>query len=325
MDVLIPRRLSVVVPTRDRPDLLRQALASIRAVEGPDVTCEIIVGDNGGDPLSRVVAEEFGAIHIPVSRPGAGAARNAGLVAATGDYVAFLDDDDIWLDNHVRQHLQFLDANPDVEGVFAQVVPIDDEMRQLDEPWPFRAPHEGEDLVRSMLSGYYPQIGATIVRSSAVKAVGLFDETLLGDQDWDWQLRLTRRRTMRYIAHPCVLFRQRPPGSYDALRLRRLGFGRRVFLRHALPEWRLWPSPRGLLRSYQNVLWQYYEYFVSAAAERAEAGAPRKDILRAIWGAFRTFPLRASYHLVAPKPLRRAFIASISPRRVSPATMSSAN
>lgn len=324
MDLLKPR-VSVVVPTRDRPDLLRQALASIRAVEGADLAFEIIVGDNGADPRSRAAAEEFGAIHVPVPRAGAGAARNAGLLAATGDYVAFLDDDDLWLDNHVRRHLEFLDLNPDVEGVFGQVIPVDDDLRHLDDPWPFRAPHEGEDLVRSMLSGYYPQIGATIVRASAAKAVGLFDESLLGDQDWDWQLRLTRRRAMRYIPHPCVLFRQRPPGSYDALRLRRLGFGRRVFLRHALPEWRLWPSPKGLLQAYQNVLWQYYEYFVTAATERAEAGAPRKEILRAIWGAVRTFPLRAGYHLVAPKPLRRALVASLSSGRAPPPAVSGAN
>ena len=110
-----------------------------------------------------------------------------------------------------------------------------------------------------------------------------------------------------------MLFRQRPPGSYDALRLRRLGFGRRVFFRHALPEWRVWGSLRGLMNSYRDVMWQYYEYFTTAAVERAEAGG-REDVWRAIWGAWRTFPLRATYHLIAPKPLRKALISSLTQR-----------
>jgi glycosyltransferase involved in cell wall biosynthesis len=315
VDVLTGKRLiSVVVPTRNRPDFLRQALASIRAHEANDLTFEIIVGDNGDDPASARAAAEFGAIHIPVAQNGAGAARNAGLNAATGEFIAFLDDDDVWQPSHVRPHLAILDANPEVEGVLGQVMAVDEQLNELAGPWPWNPPLEGDALVREMLSGYYPQIGATIVRASAAKAVGLFDVALLGDQDWDWQIRLARRRKLAFTPTPCVLFRQRPPGSYDALRLRRLGFGRRVFLRHALPERRVWPSLGAMRHSYRDVMWQYYEYFVTAAIARAPAGR-REDIWRVVWGAWRTFPLRATYELIAPKPLQRAFFASLSPMR----------
>lgn len=314
------RLISVIVPTRDRPDTLRQALASIRALEADDITFEILVGDNGSDPESRKVASDFGAIHIPVSDKGAAAARNAGLKAATGEFLAFLDDDDIWLPSHVRQHLQIFDANPEIEAVLAQVIAVDNDLRELDEPWPVRAPTEPDALVKAMLGGYYPQIGATIVRASVRDAVGLFDLALLGDQDWDWQLRVARRRKVSYLKLPCVLFRQRPPGSYDALRLRRLGFARKVFLRHALPEWRVWGSPKAMLNSYRDVIWQYYEYFVDAAVARAEAGEP--GVLRAILGAMRVFPARAAFHLVAPKPLRKALFTSLlSHRPARPASL----
>ncbi len=308
------RLISVVVPTKDRPDTLRQAVASIRALEGEDFTFEILIGDNGSDPESRKVASDFGAIHIPVAEKGAAAARNAGLKAATGEFIAFLDDDDVWLDNHVRSHIRTLDANPQVEAVMAQVVPVDGDLRPLDQPWPVRLPDGSAAAVKDMLSGYYPQIGATVVRASARDAVGPMDLALLGDQDWDWQLRLARRRKTTFIALPCVLFRQRPPGSYDALRFRRLGFGRRVWLRHAIPEWRVWRSPRGLLRSYRDVMWQYFEYFSEAAATRAAADADKAEIWRAIWGAFRVFPFRTALHLVGPKPLRKAFFTALAPR-----------
>lgn len=319
MDVLTAKRcVSVVVPTRNRPDTLRQALASIRALEADDLTFEILVGDNGADPQTKAVAEEFGAKHFPVSQNGAGAARNAGLAAATGDFIAFLDDDDVWLPEHVRPHLAQLDADPDLEGVLAQVIAVDDGLRPIDDgPWPWRPPPLGDGLVRTMLSGYYPQIGATIIRRAVREGVGPFDVALLGDQDWDWQLRLARRRKLGFSETPCVLFRQRPPGSYDELRLRRLGFGRRVFFRHALPEFKVFGKVRALTQAYRDVMWQYYEYFVEAAVARAEAGAERKEIWRAIWGAWRTFPMRATFHLIAPKPLRKALFRSLSLHRRS--------
>ena len=99
-------RVSVIVPTRDRPALLREALASIRAIETDALTFEILVGDNGKDAASRAAAEEFGAIYLPVERAGAGAARNAGLKVASGEFIAFLDDDEIapptWLAELLR-------------------------------------------------------------------------------------------------------------------------------------------------------------------------------------------------------------------------------
>lgn len=305
------RRVSVVVPTRDRPTMLRQALASIRALEGEDLSFEIIVGDNGAALETGRVAAEFAARHIKVGRDGAGAARNAGLEAASGEFIAFLDDDDVWQRGNVRAQLALLDAEPQLEGAIGQVVCVDQDLRPTTAPWPATAPGAGDELVRGMLSGYYPQIGATLVRAGAAKAVGAFDEMLLGDQDWDWQLRLARRRKLGFVAEPCVLFRQRPPGSFDALRLSRLGFARRVFLRHALAEWRIWRSPAQLADAYREALWQYYVYFNEAAVERAEAG-DGASAMRAVWGAVRTFPLRAAVHLVTPKPLRRAMAVSLS-------------
>lgn len=301
------RTVSVIVPTRDRPAYLRQALESIRAIEGADLHLEILVGDNGSSQETTGVAEDMGARHFKVSRNGAGAARNAALEAATGDFIAFLDDDDVWLSGNIRAQLSVLDANPDLEGVLGQVVCTDQDLRPTMSAWPSESPGEGDDLVRAVLSGYYPQLGATLVRASVARAVGPFDEALLGDQDWDWHVRLARRRKLGFVAEHCVLFRQRPPGSFDTLRLRRLGFARQVFFRHAWAERALWKDWRSMLGAYREVLWQYYVYFTEAAAERARAG-DRQSARRAIWGAFRTFPLRAAYHLVAPKPLRAALI-----------------
>ena len=184
------RRVSVVVPTCDRPALLAQALASIRALEGADLAFEIIVGDNGRSPGTAEVAAAFGASRVLAAR--AGAARNAAARRATADVVAFLDDDDVWLPGHIRPHLAHLDRAPAVDMVLGQIINVDAGLAPTYGPWPADLPEDGAGVVRRMLGGYFPQIGGTVVRASVLRTTGLFDEMLLGDQDWDWHLRVAR-------------------------------------------------------------------------------------------------------------------------------------
>ena len=99
-------RVSVIVPTRDRPELLAQALASVRANESRGFELELVVAGDGASLESRSVAERFGAVWVESRKHGAAAARNAGLGAATGRFIAFLDDDEFpaagWLLNLFR-------------------------------------------------------------------------------------------------------------------------------------------------------------------------------------------------------------------------------
>lgn len=308
------RRVSVIVPTRDRPAMLRQALASIRAIEGPDVEFEILVGDNGRTEETRTLAEEFGAVYIPVEEEGAGPARTAGLRAATGQFIAFLDDDDVWLDTHLRPHLDLLQSNSALEAVIGQAIYTDPNLVRQGDPWPAEHPGEGDDLLRRMLSGFFPQIGTLVVRSHVRERVGEFDARLIGGQDLDWMMRIARLRTLGFTPTPSVLFRGRPPGSYDALQRRRIGFDRRVFLRHAVPEWRVFGSPREFIRGYHGSLRHFYHYFVGAAHERLDGGS-RFGAARALTTAVINLPLLAAADLIKDTPLRRGVRGVVLGRR----------
>jgi len=309
----LPRRLSVIVPTRDRPELLRQALASIRAVEAQDFSLEILVGDNGSLQETKDVAAEFGAVHLLAQGVGASAGRNAGLAAASGDYIAFLDDDDVWLSGHLRAHFDALDADPTIDGVLGQVIYADRDLNPSGPPSPAVHPGDGDEMLRKMLSGWFPQIGTLVVRKPAAQAAGLFDPKLLGGQDLDWMLRIARKRRLAMTMTPCVLYRGRPPGSYDALQRRRVGFDRQVFLRHALPEWRIWKSLHAFGSAYSLTLWHFYQYFIEAADDRARRGL-RFDAAKAIFAAVSVFPLRGVYHAVKPgTPLNQAVRRALAP------------
>jgi glycosyltransferase involved in cell wall biosynthesis len=119
-------RLSVVIPTRDRADILAVTLASLRAQEGVAGECEIVVVDNGSsDGTSEVLRRAADGPGLPLRslrepRPGPAAARNAGVRAARGAVVLFLGDDTRPADPRVLGgHLQAHDGGP--MGVLGRV------------------------------------------------------------------------------------------------------------------------------------------------------------------------------------------------------------
>jgi glycosyltransferase involved in cell wall biosynthesis len=308
-----PTKVSVIVPTDNRPALLSGALASIRALQAEDLTFEILVCDNSGLTENQSVAEQWGAKYIRVSQRGASAARNAGLRAASGEFIAFLDDDDVWLPTHVRPHIALLEKDESLDAVAGQFFCTDPDLQPAGPAWPTDFPKGRNAILKCMLSGYYPQIGATVVRRRVLDTIGFLDETLHSSEDWDWHLRIARYGAVGFVPVACVYFRQRAAGSFDALRLFRIKYARRVFLRHALGELRIWNSPRDLLAAYYAAVWQFYEYFFTAATDRKSEG-DAKGVRRALYGAFSTLPARALKDSLRATPLRDAALFLIKPR-----------
>lgn len=300
------------MPTCNRSEQLGRALASIRAVEGPDLCFEIFVGDNGACPDTPRIAAEYGAIHVRATVKGASGSRNAAMALATGDYIAFLDDDDAWLPGHVRPHLALLDQRPDLDGVIGQVRLSDMAHRTLRGmgDWPDRHPGEGDDLARRMLSGFFPQIGTAVVRASVRESSGLFDPKLIGGEDLDWLMRLAGRHALGFVPTPCILFAQRKVGDYDALHRLRINFDRKVFRRHAHRHWRIWRSPLDYMRAYSGTLMHFFTYFAQVAQMSAKSGH-RLRALGAIRTAIAIFPLRAAKHLATDTPLREALVTGL--------------
>jgi glycosyltransferase involved in cell wall biosynthesis len=305
------------VPTCDRTPQLRRALESVRAIESPDVRFQILIADNGSCPDAKTVAAEFGAIYLKVDQKGPSAARNAAMFKANGDYLAFLDDDDAWQAGHIRPHLKLFEENPALDMVIGQVTSVDEQHVQFGDPWLSDFPATGPDLLRRMLSGYFPQVGAILVRMRVRDQVGGFDVKLTGGEDLDWLLRIAGEGQVGFVQTPCVLFTHRRVGTFDKLQLSRLKFDQRVFYRYALRWWRIWRSPMEFSRAYSGTVMHFYRYFVDAALDRAERGE-RASATAAVWCAFRIFPLRAVKHLFGPTKLRSAVGALLSARGPAP-------
>jgi glycosyltransferase involved in cell wall biosynthesis len=190
--------VSIIIPTFNRPGHLRECLQSIAAQTFSD--WEAIVINDAGEPVERVAAE-FGqhrlrVIHLPAKR-GQVAARKRGVEIARGKYIAFCDDDDLWLPAHLGGLVDVLDAGAGLAYSDAEIVvfenagqgrvPVRREEFAFDyDPW----------LLRHW--NFIPPSTAAYPRDLH-EQLGTFDEAMEDYWDWDWWLRIDSRYPVRHV------------------------------------------------------------------------------------------------------------------------------
>jgi glycosyltransferase involved in cell wall biosynthesis len=179
---------SVIVPVFNRANTLGEALRSVLAQTDQDF--EIIVVDDGSkdDPLSVVKALDDSRIRF-VRQPnrGGGAARNTGIDLARGQFIAFLDSDDIFLPHHLESMRRLLDGTRDTVG-YAQMLVDRGVGRTIVKPP--RAIAAGEHMATYLLCerGFVPTITVVVPREHAKRV--RYSETLRAAEDTDFAIRL---------------------------------------------------------------------------------------------------------------------------------------
>jgi glycosyltransferase involved in cell wall biosynthesis len=177
--------VSVVVRTLDRPALLREALASLAAQSYRPL--EVVIVNDGGTSVHDVVAKACGDLRlVEVTHPtprGRAAAANAGVAAAHGEWVVFLDDDDLFLPGHVETVLgSAREAATEVAYAACRLDHLDEGSSEV-----LAEPYSPATL---LLANYVPTCSVIVSRRS-VLAAGGFDESLPFLEDWDLWLRLS--------------------------------------------------------------------------------------------------------------------------------------
>ncbi|MDE2764858.1 MAG: glycosyltransferase family 2 protein, partial [Chloroflexota bacterium] len=189
-----PPKVSVIIPTHNRAALLPRAVNSVLAQTYADFEL-LIVDDCSTDDTPAVIGgfadPRIRAFRHDMSRS-ASAARNTGLAQALGEYLAFLDDDDEWLPAKLEGQARLLDASSaDVGMVYGWMDSVDDATGRVTPT--YRSTIEG-DIFEDALALDVP--GPTIVllvRASAAREVGGFDERLSRYDDADFICRIAER------------------------------------------------------------------------------------------------------------------------------------
>jgi Glycosyl transferase family 2 len=206
--------VSVIVPTRNRPGFLRQAVTS--ALQQEDVDLEVLVVDDASDsPLAKSALrfeDPRVRVHVRARPGGAGRARNEALACARGEWIAFLDDDDLFAPMRLRAHLDR--PGPAGFGYCGQIL-VDAGRHAIGTLPASPAPGLAQRL-RTWSSIGGPS--AVVARTELLRQVGGFDEDYYALGDWDLWMRLAAQATavatpellVAYTVHPTNMHRLAP-------------------------------------------------------------------------------------------------------------------
>lgn len=216
--------VSVVIPCYNAAPYIGTAIDSVVEQQWPDL--EIIVVDDGSSDGSAQVAAAHGAgVHvIRQSNAGPGAARNVGIEAARGEYIAFLDADDLWLPGKLARQIALMQRTPDARMSYGSwhvwhsngdVRPSAEWLREKDMEL---QTHDGEAKPSGWV--YCDLLLDTILNSSTVLAhrslfgeVGRFDTSLPVGEDYDLWLRMSRVTQIVRVPSAVALYRLHKMGT----------------------------------------------------------------------------------------------------------------
>lgn len=229
-------KFSVIVPTRNRPDSLSTALHAIKRQRYANF--EVIVVDDGSSSSCRARYQEmwrlldyrFRLLRVsPTDSPGIGpsAARNRGVSAASGEFLAFCDDDDYWsADDHLATAAEAFSAIPEADIYYANQATFRDGEFFDTERWPqlrgwlpkapkvgnldvFQLPHEA-----FLQPGGTAHLDITIVRRRLAEQIGGFWVHLRYDEDLDFYLRsIDQARVILY--RPSIVAHHHAPNAHS--------------------------------------------------------------------------------------------------------------
>jgi glycosyltransferase involved in cell wall biosynthesis len=271
-----PPAVSVIIPTYNCARYLPEAIDSVLAQTYRDF--EIIVVDDGSTDSTQEVLAPYGD-QIRVIRQanaGRGAARNAGILAAQGEYIAFLDADDLWLPQKLERQMPLFGERPQIAWAYCDYRWFDErgvEERTVFQKRSLTHPPEGRMLLPLMRSE--PTWTSTIVvRAVCFREVGLFDDSFTVAQDSDMWLRLACRFEAACTNEPLAL-RRRHAMSVTSLN----PVGSSPIYRYH--HWRLWRKfalcsvpglPSGLRRQVRAMAHDRVAAAASRLGEAALAG-----------------------------------------------------
>lgn len=207
--------VSVIIWSRAQPRHLARSLASVAAAAAhvPEETIELVLVNDGEQPIDGLLNQDERVRYLPGPAAGVGAARTAGLAAARGAFIAYCDDGDEWLPDHLRVLLDALRAHPEVSLVYGE-----SDWRDPNGVNGDRGPAielrvgAGEGIAVDRI-----QASTVLHRAEAARDVGGFDPSLHVYADIDLWLRMDEAHLLQHVPI-AVTIHDRPPdvvGSRD--------------------------------------------------------------------------------------------------------------
>jgi glycosyltransferase involved in cell wall biosynthesis len=206
---VIEPSVSVVIPAYNAARTLAASVDS--ALQQTRPVLEVIIVDDGSSDETLAAARSLECERVRVlsqENGGAASARNTGIRAAKGEFVAFLDADDLWLPEKIERQMAYLARYPSSDAVQCGSFFVDDELRVL---YVKECTDTGDSFREALLFQNLPAfLSALVVRRTSLMETGAFDTDLEILEEWDMALKMARRCGMRSVPEPLVKYRVHP-------------------------------------------------------------------------------------------------------------------
>ncbi|MFH1076580.1 MAG: glycosyltransferase [Pseudomonadota bacterium] len=202
--ILMPL-VSVIIPTYNRILFLKEAIASVLSQDFRDFEL-IVVDDGSNDETHCVINNEYSSSikYIYQKHHGVSAARNRGILNASGELIAFLDSDDLWFPDKLYKQIVFFENNPDALICQTEEIWIRNGIRV--NPKKYHKKYSG-NIFKKSLPLCIVSPSAVMMRKELFDRVGLFDETLPVCEDYDLWLRVSAQYFIYLIETPLIIKR----------------------------------------------------------------------------------------------------------------------
>jgi glycosyltransferase involved in cell wall biosynthesis len=210
--------ISVVIPTYNRSDYLPQAVESALSQEAVEVQV-IVIDDGSTDDTATVVRQRAGGWgdrfrYVWQENAERSVARNHGLKYASGEFVAFLDSDDIWRVDHARKCSQALHDDVDAVAAYGEYGLMAADGSVISN-CVSRPDSEGQAFRRDLcLKRLILHPTEVLIRRSALDMDEVFDPEIPGAEDWLLWVQLAQRASFRRVGQPTVWMRVHPKGTF---------------------------------------------------------------------------------------------------------------
>lgn len=184
--------VSIIIPAWNAEKYVKEAVDS--ALNQTHENIEVIVVDDGSTDSTKNILDSFiknkRIKYFYQTNKGLAGARDTGILSAKGDYIAFLDSDDVFLPQKITKQIQSLEDNSDFGVSYCDLLHFTDE-----EPRRFfhhRYHYPSGQLFEALLKKQFINPLSVVIRRSVLDKFGLFDEKLRRSEDWELWLRLAR-------------------------------------------------------------------------------------------------------------------------------------
>ena len=207
--------VSVIIPVFNASGYVVSALKSVFAQTSTDYEV-ILVNDGSSDTeiLEKAIEPYSSRLtYLKQENRGPSAARNLGIRKARGEWLAFLDSDDVWLPHYLEEQFRFLRRNPALHMVYCDAT-LQDPTSAASKTFMQQCPSTGPVTFESLLlEQTQPITSGTVIRRRSVTDAGMFDEEIRCSEDHDLWLRVAYRGAGIAYQRQVLLFRSVRPGS----------------------------------------------------------------------------------------------------------------